>query len=249
MGEGADLQSELELEPMGEDSVEVVLGSNAGEEMVRMRVGRSFDDGPGNYIQRLGDADEPIYLTSQGVFISKGVDSYLDKQIVDHDRSEVRRVVGRDFQLERASDGDELELTEVPRGSKVKSSEVGRLASALSGLRYDEVFVGDDPQVSALQYEPALEISLEDGTGYILSLAESDDKVYLKIRGHSEIQQVAITVDESEEELQEKAEMLTRADEIDAFNSFHGSWVYEIGEFVAEKLQLTRDDLLESDEG
>ena len=54
-------------------------------------------------------------------------------------------------------------------------------------------------------------------------------------------------MDEAEEELREKAEMLTRADEIDAFNSFHGSWVYEISDFTAKKLQLTRQDLIESE--
>ena len=40
--------------------------------------------------------------------------------------------------------------------------------------------------------------------------------------------------------------MLSRADEIDEFNSFHGSWVYEIGDFTAEKLQLEQSDLMES---
>ena len=214
-----------------------------------MRVGKSFEDGPGNYVQRFGDEDGEIYLTSQGVYISEGMDSYLDKQIVDHDRSQVLTVVGRDFRLERPDDGGDLELADVPAGKNAKSSEVGRLASALSGLRFDNVFIGDDEQVRGLLFEPALEISLEDGSGYVLSLAERDEKVYMKIRGQNEIQQVAITVDESEEELKEKAEMLTRADEIDAFNSFHGSWVYEIGEFTADKLQLTRSDLLESEEG
>jgi len=41
--------------------------------------------------------------------------------------------------------------------------------------------------------------------------------------------------------------MLSRADEIDAFNQFHGSWVYEISDFTAEKLQLKRQDLIESE--
>lgn len=249
VGEGGDLQAELAIEPMGEDTAEVALSSSGDQEMVRLRVGKTFEDGPGRYVQRFGDQESGIYLTSKDVQISADASTYLEKQIVDHDRAQVRRVVGRDFVLERSAEGADLELSDLPSGMNPKTSEVGRLASALSGLRYDDVFVGDDDRVSGLDFETVLEFSLEDGSGYVLSLADRDEKVYLKISGQSDVQQVAITVDESEEELQEKAEMLSRADEIDAFNRFHGSWVYEIGEFTANKLKLGRQDLIESEDG
>jgi len=41
--------------------------------------------------------------------------------------------------------------------------------------------------------------------------------------------------------------MLTRADEIDDFNQFHGSWIYEIGEADGRKLFLRKADLVEAD--
>ena len=106
--------------------------------------------------------------------------------------------------------------------------------------------MADDPQVAGLEFRPALVVHLRDGSSYVLSYAEAEERFFLKIRGQNEVQQVAITIDESEEELKEKAEKLSRADEIDAFNDFHGSWVYEITSFTAEKLKLGRAELLES---
>ena len=246
VGKGASLQEELEIDPAGPETIEVSLIGGGEKEMVRMRLGKRFEDGSGNYVQRFDEEDAAIYLTSRGVQVSSDSGTYLDKQIVDHDRSEVAVVSGGDFRLERPAEGEDLELGEVPAGMKTKSSEINRLASALSGLRFDEVFVGDASEVAELEFKPVLEIGLTDGSGYRLFLAERDETSYLKIQGQAEVQQVAITLDEAEEELQEKAEMLTRADEIDAFNQFHGSWVYQLSDFTAEKLKLTRADLLES---
>ncbi len=36
-------------------------------------------------------------------------------------------------------------------------------------------------------------------------------------------------------------------DAIEKFNAFHGSWVYEISSFTADKLTLTRSDLLQDE--
>ena len=247
VGRGESLQAELEIEPVGAETVEVELVGSGDQEMVRMRLGKTFEEGPGNYVQRFDEEDPAIYLTSSGVHVSTDVGTYLDKLIVDHERSEVSFVSGTDFLLERPVDGGDLALADLPADQQVKSSEISRLESVLSDLRFDEVYVADANEVVGLEFDPALEIGLMDGSGYVLSLARREEKTYLRIRGQNEVQQVAITVDEAEEELREKAAMLTRADEIDSFNSFHGSWVYEIGDFTAKKLELTRKDLVEAE--
>lgn len=246
VGRGEGLAAELELEPAGPETVELALADRADKEMVRLRVGQTGEEGRGNYIRRLDEDNASIYLTSQNVFLSSDPASYLEKEIVDHPASEVVRIEGTDFELARAEAENDLQLVDPPAGRQAKTSEVNRLASILSGLRYDDVFVADDPQVAGLQFRPGLVVHLRDGSSYVLSYAEAEERFFLKIRGENEVQQVAITVDESEEELKEKAEKLSRADEIDAFNDFHGSWVYEISSFTAEKLKLGRADLLES---
>lgn len=246
VGKGEGLAEELGIEPPGPETLEVALINTADMEMVRLRVGESSEGGAGSYVQRLDEENAPIFLTSQGVRLSSDADSFLQKEIVDYPGTEVIRVVGSDFRLEKPADGDGLALADLPGDQQLKASEVNRLKSLLSGLRYDDVFVADDGEVSSLDFRPTTTIGLADGSSYVLSHAQNGERHFLRIRGQNEVQQVAIAVDESEEELIEKAEMLSRADEIDEFNSFHGSWIYEISDFTAEKLQLKRSDLTES---
>ena len=247
IGQGESLAEELEIEPPTAETIEVTLQDSTDKEMVRLRIGKAFEDGQGNYIQRLDEEDSLIYLTTGNVFLSTDIGGFLDKEIVDHESAEVRRIEGRDFVIEKPEDGTELALTGLPASQKVETSELNRLGSVLSGLRFDEVFVADDREVQGLEFDQALQVDLADGSGYVLSLASMDERYFMKIRGFNEVQQVAISREESEEELKEKAEMLTRADEIDDFNSFHGSWIYEISSFTAEKLQLQRSDLIDSE--
>ena len=119
------------------------------------------------------------------------------------------------------------------------------MRSALERLSFDQVYLADDPQVRDLAFEQRLRVSLDDDTAYTLSLAKQGEKSYLQIRGDHSIGQVMITLTTPKEELKEKADQLTRADEIAKFNQFHGSWVYEIPSTTAAKLELTKKDLIE----
>lgn len=246
VGTGDALAQELGIEPPTAETLEVALTGTADKEMVRLRVGDTSEEGAGNYVQRLDEENAPIYLTSRGVHLSADGSSFLEKGIVDHPGSEVIRIEGSDFLLQQDPDGEDLVLQDLPAGRQLSSSQLNRVKGALSGLRFEDVFVADHSEVSGLEFDQTLRIDLADGSGYVLSHAQEGDRHFLRIHGHNEVQQVAITVDESEEELEKKAEMLSRADEIDAFNSFHGSWIYEISDFAAQKLQLQRSDLLES---
>jgi len=51
VGTGTELAAELELEPVGPSTVEVLFQDAAQKEMVRMRLGLPFEGGPGRYVQ------------------------------------------------------------------------------------------------------------------------------------------------------------------------------------------------------
>ncbi len=138
-----------------------------------------------------------------------------------------------------------LQLADLPDGKSENATAMNKVKGALTRLEFEEVYPADSPQVAGLAFDRRLSVTLKDTTGYILSLAEKDDKHYLRIEGFSTVDRVEIAPDESEEELKEKADSLTRADEIQDFNAFHGTWVYEIAERFAEKLKLTKRDLVE----
>ncbi len=52
-GSGVDLQKELEIEPPAENTIEVKILNRGGQEMVRVRLGKSSEAGGGRFVQRL----------------------------------------------------------------------------------------------------------------------------------------------------------------------------------------------------
>ena len=247
VGAGSELAEELEIEPVGDSTVEVLFQDAAQKEMVRMRLGREFEEGPGRYVQRFDRPDDPIYLTSSGLRVQVDGNAFLRKEIIDVPGSEVIRIEGADFTLAREPGDDGLKLLGSKSSEETKSAEVSALESILRSLTFENVYVADDERVRDLVLRPAISVELEDGSSYDLAIAERDGRHFMQISGRHSVSQVAISLDEAEEELQEKADMLTRADEIDEFNQFHGSWVYELSEAKGRRLLLSREDLVEAE--
>ena len=151
------------------------------------------------------------------------------------------------FEIAAAEPESPLQLQHVPAGRKEKSAETNKLTSILNRLGFDEVFLADDAEVRDLRFDRTLRVDLKDGTSYLLSVATRDDRGFLRIRGEHGLNRVEIAVDTPEDELREKADQLSRANAIEAFTTFHGSWVYEISSGTADTLTLTRADLLEDE--
>ena len=248
VGRGTDLAASLAIDPPTDDTVEVALMNSTAQEMVRLRIGTSPPDGVGRYVHRLDVEDAPIYLTTTSSrSLSTGSSAFLQKEIVDHPKAEVQRVQGSDFEIAAAEPESPLQLQHVPAGRKEKSAETNKLTSILNRLGFDEVFLADDAEVRDLRFDRTLRVDLKDGTSYLLSVATRDHRGFLRIRGEHGLNRVEIAVDTPEDELREKADQLSRANAIEAFTTFHGSWVYEISSGTADTLTLTRADLLEDE--
>lgn len=245
VGRSAELEESLALEPPTERSLEVTLESAEGVEMVRFRVGETGEEGRGVYVQRRDGEPGPIYLTDSRPSLGTDPSTYLDNQILDVDASEVARVEGPDFVAERGEEGGALALAAVPAGRQPRTTAMNRLRGVLSRLNFQEVYVADDPEVADLEFARRMRVELTDGSGYRLLTAEKDDRTFLRVEGFHTVERVEIARDESEEELEEKAEVLERADEIQRFNQEHGTWVYELNDHVAGKVMLTKEELVE----
>ncbi len=247
VGSGSALAADLAIDPPTDDTVAITLTNSTEQEMVSLRIGTSVPDGVGRYVQRLDVDNAPIYVTTAGVFLSTSASAYLEKEIVDHAQAEVRRVQGSDFEIAAEDPESPLRLQNVPPDRTEKSIETNKLTSILTRLRFETVFLADDAEVGDLTFDGDLQVDLRDGTSYLLSLATSDDRRFLRIRGAHSVDRVEIAIDTPEEELREKADQLSRADAIKEFNAFHSSWVYEIPSLTADTLTLTRADLLEDE--
>lgn len=243
------LRAKLGLDVGEGDAVEVVLKDAADKDMVRFVVGDAFEGGSGNYVLRATGAETTkdvgtVYLTSGRLYLTTDGDSFVDKGLVDVAESEVVAVRGPDFVLARGEDGT-IALEEAPAGTEA-SDQVSQTAGALAALRFTKHHLANATDVAGLRFDQGLEFELGDDSGYRVSVAENGDKHYLAIQGFHTAERVEVAMDASEEEVKETSEVLVRVDEIGAFNTFHGSWVYEVSSFVADKFRVKKADLFET---
>lgn len=251
VGRGEDLAKELGIEPAGEDTIEVVLKNATGGEMVRLRVGKDFEGGSGggsgglgSYVKRLDQEDAPIYLTSARASLDTDASAFLRKELVDVPSSDIVRIEGPDFVFSKA-ERDQLALEGVPAGKRENSAQASKVKSALSRLELDKVYLVDDAEVRDLEWRPALRVHLGDNSGYTVFAGVAGERVFLRLSAFHDVDRIEITRDESEEELEGKADILKRNDEVQQFNTYHGSWAYEVTDYIGDKFKLKRSDLLE----
>jgi hypothetical protein len=242
IGRGEALEKELELTGEEESTIAVTFEDAGGKEMVHFLVGKAFEDG-GNYVRRANVEKSTIYLTGSRVYFSTDADDFLKKDVLDVKQDELAAIEGDGFRFED-QDGS-LALLDVPAGMKEKTSEVNKVKGALSYLRFTSHHLADAPEVRSLAFTHQVTFDLQDDSGYVVEVAESGDKHYLRVQGFHRTPQVQITMDADEEEVKEKSEILARGDEINEFNEFHGSWIYEVSESTADKFRLSGADLLE----
>lgn len=241
MGSGEGLADELGMSD--DDAVSITFENTGGEPMVALRLGATADDG-GRYVQRLDGDDQAIYRTEAALSVATDPGTFLDKEIVDHPSSSVVRIDGPGYVLskEQAEDGTWQGALELESG-ETSTSEANRLGGLLSRLAFEEVLVADDPTVAGLRFDETFVFRLDDLSGYQIEVATDGDATYARFTAFLEVDRVEVGAEESDEELEEKADVLRRNDEVIQFNQFHGSWVYRLRDFDAEKLELTAADL------
>ena len=244
VGKGESLAKELEVQSDAEAATHVILKNEAGKTMVDFVLGKSLDGGAGRYLLRLDGEDQAIYLSSGSVTLTTSADGFLDKEILNLSADKLVRIEGGDFTMAKADDGP-LTLEGIPSGKQAKTSETSQVTNMLSYLKFDQVYLADHPEVANLNFDKSVRVRLDDQSGYDIALAEKDGKYYMTIEGTFDVGQIQLRQDETEEELKEKSEILSRSDEINKFNALHGSWVYGVSEATAKKFLKTKSELVE----
>ncbi len=246
VGNGEALAKELEVTADGEKTTRVVFRNEAGKDMVQFLVGKASDDGHGNYVQRLDGADKNIYLTGKGVYLTTTGDSFLMNEIVDVAVDKIESIQGKDYSF--GVENGALKLKGLPAGKK-ESGDATQVKEILAGLTFDKVYLADAPEVADLQFDTTVQVNLKDNSGYVAQLAKKDNRYFLHIQGAYDMSKLAgITIgqEDSQADLKEKSELLTRRDAMSDFNKLHGSWIYELSEYTAKKFLKSKADLIES---
>lgn len=243
VGKGAGLEEELGLRPEASGTLDVTFKNAAGKEMVHFLVGKAFDDGSGNYVQRLDGEKGPIYLTAERVSLQTTGSDYVDKELLDVPAAEIAAIRGDGFAFETV-DG-KLALAGLAEGKK-ESAKATQVKGVLSGLRFQEHFLANDPSLQGLRFDAELEVELNDRSGYSLQVAQQGEDHYLRIAGFHDVGQLSVALDASEDEVRETSEVLSRGDEIKDFNALHGSFIYKVTSTTADKVRAKASELVEN---
>ena len=250
VGRGEKLADELGL-ASGAERLEVAFLDDAEKDMVRFVVGNAAEDAAGHFIRRESgdpageDAAEPmIYLTSSRVSLRTGEDDLLDQEILNVEGEEIASISGESWKI--VNEDGAWSLADLPSGVE-ESSKVDSAKRILQGLRFTEHHLANAPEVSGLDFDESVRVELDDGSWYDLELAESDGKHYLRVAAGHEAEETGLSIerDAGDAEVAEAADKWQRLEEIQDWNAFHGSWIYEISEGTAEKVGLERSELIE----
>ena len=243
VGAGESLEEELGLTEGAEDRIEVAFVNGSDQDMVRFVVAEAADGGAsGSYVVRTDGDDREVYLSSSRVYLRTQSDDFLKKDVVDVKKEDVVRVVGPGYELVNTEGS--FKLTDLPEGQK-ETTKADQTGGMLGAMRFSKHYLADAPEVQRLAWDTEVAVYLNDGSYYVVAVAQADDKHYLRILADHTAQQVAIAIDAGEEEVKDTADTLQSIDDVKEFNAFHGSWVYEVTEWTAKKFRVARDELTE----
>ncbi|HUW20246.1 MAG TPA: DUF4340 domain-containing protein [Sedimentisphaerales bacterium] len=200
------------------------------------------------YVRLIGSND--VYEAQDVPLPESSPMDYVEKEIVDVDRSDVVRVtvIGPEGNYTlRADDSndDNIVLDDIPEGKKLKTSDCREVLSALSSLSFNDVKKESSDEEGKLKFDNTYVSALKDSTVYTFKIAEADGKTYVKCSAQYTGEPPRIL--ESGEELKDKEAKLLARDRAADFTKRHQGWVYEVSEWKAKNLVRKLADLLEEE--
>ncbi len=205
----------------------------------------------GDAYARLTDSDR-VYLCENVPWIRTSAMDYIDQQLISVKRQDIISVTVTDangitYTLESEPNSSEITLTGgLPQGKKL-SSRSRSVFDALVSLRFDDI-AREGSELNNLAFNRTYICRLTDSTEYILKLAKTNGKTYAAcsaIFTDKEGANIAISKEDSQEELQKKEAKLLARDTVAKFNARCKSWVYELPSWKAKNLTKPLDDILE----
>lgn len=223
-------------------------------------VGKSEELGKGTYVRLLSnnsDLSNKVYTTSSSPWFSTGATSYLEQELISVEREDIISVMINSpdgpYTLKQQEGSSVVTLGTIPPGKKLKSSDAQSVVTALTSLRFDDV--KKQTPDSDLKFDRQYLCRLKDSTIYALSIAQKDDKTYIRCSADftdsTPVEKASLDQGgevESEEELKKKEAKLLARDEAQKFTEKHQGWIYEIPDWKAKNLTKVLADLLEDED-
>jgi hypothetical protein len=211
-------------------------------------VGKSQETGQDAYV-RLASSDTVFLAQNVPWFRDKAID-YVNQEIVAVKREDVNTVTVTTaegaYTLRPQKGGDGAVLADPPADKKLKDSEAKSVFNALASLRFDDV--NTPAHVTGLAFDSSYVCRLNNSIEYKLQFAKKGTKTYLICEAqYTDPTKVTINPNEkdSPDELKKKEAKLQAQENALKFTSRHKGWIYEVPDWKAKYLTMSRSALLE----
>jgi len=228
------------LDKEGETITGVVIGSSR---LPELNVSKRS-----TYVRLISSND--VYEAKNAPLLGGSALDYIDKELVNVDRSDVTKVTvtepegGYTLRVDDSNDNN-IVLENLPAGKKLKVSDCRGVLSALSYLSFSDVRKESSFEEGKLKFDRTFIAELKDSTVYTFKIAKTDSKTYVKCS--AEYAGKTRDILESKEGLKDKEAKLLARDRAAEFTEKHRGWVYEISEWKAKNLTKKLTELVEEE--
>lgn len=192
----------------------------------------------GTYIRRPGEAQ--AWLASGKLSPDTRLVNWLDREIVDLARGSVQRVEisphgGQAYVATRADSGAAFRIEDLPEGRKVKDGATRSLDNVLANVDLDDVKPRGEVELPVERHSAA--VTTFGGVAVAVELAKIDEAHWAVFSANY--------VGDSTEDVEAGKTAQARVEEI---NNRVGGWVYQIPDYIAQRLSKPLYEFLEPSE-
>lgn len=231
----------------GDDTVSVRFtgkDENGKEKMLIGLIRGGSSDGGLPFVRLVGE--DTVYSAEGRLDIATLPMRYIDTKLFEVKQEDIRRVTvkaGADSYSIARDEKGAATLSPVPAGKRAKDSMRDTVLNALTRLDFTDV---KPAEKMTLEWDATYTCELANKLVYTVKLAKKDGKDYAAVSAFApDVGRVAITRNESDEELKKKEAAIVAASTAGDFTPRHAPWVYELSSYQAEKLRHPLNDLVE----
>ena len=191
--------------------------------------------------------ENDVHTTEDYIFIQAGPMDYIENKLFEVAADKIVKVnvsyQGGRYEMTSSDSGINM-TTAIPTGKMLKSADYEQVFKVLSSLNFSDVLA--EANAKDLKFYTKYQCTLDDSTVYMIDVAKKDDKYFIKCSSKfTDLSQISIDKNESEEELKKKEVKLLARDNAVLFKSACAGWVYEIPSHKGENMVKKLTDLIE----
>jgi len=241
---------ELGVSDDSKDATIISFKDDKGKLISGLIVGKTSDNGRGNYVRLMNKSD--VYISDIIQYFNCEPSDYLNKTITKLKTSDVKRLDVIDntgnYSINKNSSG-EVVLLNAPKDKKIDKGALNSVFNSITSLNFNDVSKASD---KSLDFKREVICEVEGKVKYHIYIAKQGEDTWIKAKAeepkYSDIENSRrISKNDTESDLKNKSKVLDAGEAAKKFNKMTNGWVYKLASYKAEALNKKLSDLFVKD--